>query len=93
MSKHPIPPSILTAKSVINSSQEQAKFINKRVEYKNVYKTYRVNEDIVNLIDSLVSDENEKKTSWHTWASEPDSKQRSNKRIDIYWRTRQERYK
>lgn len=61
MSKPPIPPSILTAKSVINSSTEQAKFINKRVEYKNVYKTYRVNEDIVNLIDSLVSDENEKK--------------------------------
>ena len=92
MSKPPIPPSILTAKSVINSSTEQAKFINKRVEYKNVYKTYRVNEDIVNLIDSLVSDENEK-TSWHTWASEPDSKQRSNKRIDIYGYTRQERYK
>ena len=60
MSKPAIPPSILTAKSVINSSTEQAKFINNRVEYKNVYKTYRVNEDIVNLIDSLVSDENEK---------------------------------
>lgn len=42
-------------------SPEQAKFIKKRVEYKNVYKTYRVNEDIVNLIDSLVSDENGKK--------------------------------
>ena len=39
-------------------SPEQAKFIKKSVEYKNVYKTYRVNEDIVNLIDSLVSDEN-----------------------------------
>ena len=61
MSKPAIPPSILTAKSVINSSPGQAKFIKKRVEYKNVYKTYRVNEDIVNLIDSLVSDENEKK--------------------------------
>ena len=92
MSKPPIPPSILTAKSVINSSPEQAKFINKRVEYKNVYKTYRVNEDIVNLIDSLVSDENEK-TSWHTLVSEPDSKQRSNKRIDIYGYIRQERHK
>ena len=93
MSKPPIPPSILTAKSVINSSPEQAKFIKKRVEYKNVYKTYRVNEDIVNLIDSLVSDENGKKTIWHTLASEPDSKQRSNKRIDIYGYTRQERHK
>ena len=44
-------------------SPEQAKFIKKRVEYKNVYKTYRINEDIVNLIDSLVSDDNGKKLS------------------------------
>lgn len=44
-------------------SPEQAKFIKKRVEFKNVYKTYRVNEDIVNLIDSIVSDENGKKLS------------------------------
>lgn len=44
-------------------SPEQAKFIKRRVEVKNVYKTYRVNEDVVELIDSLVSDDNGKKIS------------------------------